>query len=242
VAEAGTAGCGCACNCAPSAEADSTRAGENVPAGADMGLSSGDPLAVADLQPGETVLDLGSGGGVDCFLAANQVGVSGRVIGVDMTPEMVRKATEIAAEGGYTNVEFRLGEIENLPVADACVDVILSNCVVNLSPDKPGTYREAYRVLKPGGRLAISDVVATAELPPEVRDDLALHAACIAGAASIGELREMLHDAGFDNVRIRPKDKSRDIILEWTPGRSLGDYITAATIEAVKPVTGPTAR
>jgi SAM-dependent methyltransferase len=242
VAEAGTAGCGCACDCAPSVEGDSTRERENVPVGADMGLSSGDPLAVADLQPGETVLDLGSGAGVDCFFAANQVGDTGHVIGVDMTPEMVAKASEIAVEGGYTNVEFRLGEIENLPVADKSVDVILSNCVVNLSPDKPGTYREAYRVLKPGGRLAISDVVTTAELPNEVRGDLALHAACIAGAASIAELREILHDTGFESVRIQPQDKIRDFILEWSPGRPLEDYLVATTIEAVRPATRSTTR
>ena len=180
-------------------------------------------------------MDLGSGGGFDCFLAARQVGETGHVIGVDMTPDMVSEARENAANGGFPNVEFRLGEIEHLPLADRSVDAILSNCVVNLSPDKPSVYRDAYRVLKPGGRLAISDVVATAELPDTVRTDLALHAGCIAGAASVEELEQALIEIGFEEVRVQPKEESREVIREWAQGQSFADYIVSATIEAVKP-------
>jgi SAM-dependent methyltransferase len=206
-----------------------------VPEGANMGLGCGNPQAIAALQAGETVLDLGSGGGFDCFLAARQVGASGHVIGVDMTPDMVSKARANAAKGGDANVEFRLGEIENLPVADASVDVIISNCVINLSPDKPRVFREALRVLKPGGRLAISDVVATAELPPAVRQDLALYTGCMAGAALVSDLEAMLRASGFTNIRIVPKDESKAFIREWAPGTAITDYVVSASIEAVKP-------
>jgi ubiquinone/menaquinone biosynthesis C-methylase UbiE len=208
-----------------------------VPMGADLGLGCGNPQAIAALQPGETVLDLGSGAGFDCFLAVRQVGPTGQVIGVDMTAEMVAKARENAGAAGYANVEFRLGEIERLPVADASVDVIISNCVINLSPDKPQVFREAFRVLRPGGRLAISDIVTTAPLPEEVRNDLALYAGCIAGAATIAELEAMLGESGFDNIRIQPKDESRQLIREWAPGQKIEDYIVSAAIEAVKPAS-----
>jgi SAM-dependent methyltransferase len=232
IAKAGTAGCGCAC----SPEAGYTEAERSsLPEGADMALGSGNPLAFAALRPGETVLDLGSGGGVDCFLAAQRVGRDGHVIGVDMTPEMVSKARRNAETAGAANVEFRLGEIEHLPVADASVDVVLSNCVINLSPDKAAVYRDAYRVLKPGGRLAISDVVATAELPEEARHDLARHVACVSGAAGIAELQRILGEAGFEQVRVRPQDETREVLSEWAPGGRIEDYVLAATIEAVKP-------
>lgn len=207
-----------------------------VPAGADLGLGCGNPQAIAALLPGETVLDLGSGGGFDCFLAAQQVGVTGHVIGVDMTAEMVARARENAREADYANVEFRLGEIEHLPVADASVNVIISNCVINLSPNKPRVFRDAFRVLKPGGRLAISDIVTMAPLPEEVRNDLALYAGCIAGAATVNDLEALLREAGFDQIRIQPKDESRRLIREWAPGRKIEDYITSATIEAKKPL------
>jgi arsenite methyltransferase len=206
-----------------------------VPRGADMGLGCGNPQAIAALAPGEAVLDLGSGGGIDCFLAARQVGESGHVIGVDMTPAMVSKARSGADAGRFTNVEFRLGEIENLPVADATIDVIISNCVINLSPDKGRVFAEAYRVLRPGGRLAISDVVAFADLPEEVRADMALLTGCMAGASPVGEVERMLADTGFSAVRVTPKDESASFIREWAPGTNITDYVVSASIEAVKP-------
>src|SRR5512139_538830 len=202
-----------------------------VPAGANMGLGCGNPQAIAALKPGETVLDLGSGGGFDCFLAARQVGAAGRVIGVDMTPAMLSKARANAEQGGYANVEFRLGEIEHLPVADRSVDVILSNCVINLSPDKPRVFAECFRVLKPGGRLAISDVVAFAEIPAHIQEDMALLTGCMAGATPIADLEEMLKEAGFQHVRIRPREESKAFIRDWAPGLPVTDYVVAATIE-----------
>lgn len=206
-----------------------------VPSGADMGLGCGNPKAIAALKPGEVVVDLGAGGGFDCFLAAHEVGPEGRVIGVDMTPDMLSKARNNAIKGKFSNVEFRLGEIEYLPVADATVNVIISNCVINLSPDKPQVFREAFRVLKPGGRLAISDVVATMELPEEMRSDEALIAGCMGNASLIGDLEQMITEAGFEQVRIAPKDESREFIRDWAPGRGVEDYVVSATIEAVKP-------
>jgi arsenite methyltransferase len=206
-----------------------------VPEGADMGLGCGNPRAIASLRPGEVVVDLGSGGGFDCFLAAQEVGDEGRIIGIDMTPDMVSKARSNAARARYDNVQFRLGEIEHLPVADGTADVIISNCVINLSPDKAQVFREAYRVLKPGGRLAISDVVATAELPPAMKADPKLHSGCMAGASLIDDLNAMIRAAGFRDVRIAPKDESRELIRDWAPGRGVEDYVVSATIEAVKP-------
>jgi ubiquinone/menaquinone biosynthesis C-methylase UbiE len=210
---------------------------ESAPEAASLRLGSGNPVARASLKPGETVVDLGSGGGFDCFLAAQQVGETGKVIGVDMTPDMVSTARQNAEKVGIPNVEFRLGEIETLPVADHTADVILSNCVINLSPDKLSVYRDAYRVLKPGGRLALSDVVATAELPGEVRKDLKLVAACVGGAATIPEVEALLQEAGFHQIEINPKDNGREILREWDPDQStnVGDYVASAYIEAVKP-------
>ncbi len=209
----------------------------SAPEGANMGLGCGNPQAVAALSPGETVLDLGSGAGFDCFLASRQVGSTGRVIGVDMTPDMISKARENARKGSYSNVEFRLGEIEHLPVADGSVDVIMSNCVINLSTDKPSVFREAYRVLKFGGRLAVSDVVATAKLPKDIMNDLALYSACVAGAVFVTDLESMLVDIGFVDVQIAPKVESREFIREWAPGRNIEEYIQSASIEARKPAT-----
>ena len=209
-----------------------------VPEGADMGLGCGNPQAIAALRPGETVVDLGSGGGFDCFLAARQVGAMGRVIGVDMTPEMIAKARENARQGGYTNVEFRLGEIEHLPVADATVDAILSNCVINLSPDKPAVYGDAFRVLKPGGRLAISDVVRLKDFPECMTHDSDLLCACVAGAASVEELEAVLARAGFRDIRVTVNPASRELIRDWAPGTGIEDYIAAASVQAVRPLEG----
>jgi SAM-dependent methyltransferase len=209
---------------------------KNVPEGSNLGLGCDNPLAIAFLRPGQTVLDLGSGAGFDCFLAAKAVGPSGKIIGVDMTPEMIAKARRNAANGGYENVEFRIGEIEHLPLANASVDVIISNCVINLSPDKRSVIQEAFRVLKPGGRLAISDIVATQELPEEVRNNLALYSGCMAGATPIHELRKHLSSAGFRDVRIEEKPGSREFIRDWAPERSIENYVTSATIEATKPL------
>lgn len=208
---------------------------ESVPEGADMGLGCGNPRAIASLRAGEVVVDLGSGGGFDCFLAAPEVGASGHVIGIDMTPTMISKSRANATKGGYATVEFRLGEIENLPVADNTADVIISNCVVNLSPDKSRVFEEAFRVLKSSGRLAISDIVATAVMPEEMRNDKELFSGCMAGAMEIEELTKIIVAAGFTNVRIQPKDESRDFIRDWAPGRNVQDYVVSATIEAIKP-------
>jgi SAM-dependent methyltransferase len=207
----------------------------DVAPGADLGLGCGNPTASASLAAGETVRDLGSGGGFDCFLAAREVGAEGRVIGVDMTPEMIEKARTNVTKNEATNVEFRLGEIEHLPVADGSVDVIISNCVVNLSPDKPQVFNDAYRVLRPDGRLAISDVVLTAALPADVRRDPESLSACVAGASRISELKSMLHNAGFVEISITPKEESEEFIREWDDERDLSEYIVSASIEARKP-------
>lgn len=241
VAQKGASGCAPSTSCCSGSEVVSLRLGysqqevASVPDGSNLGLGCGNPQAIAALRPGETVLDLGSGGGFDCFLAACQVGESGRVIGVDMTPEMIAKARANARKGGYPQVEFRLGEIENLPVADRSVDIILSNCVINLSPNKPRVFQEAFRVLKAGGRLAISDVVASIPLPEEFRNDPALLAGCVGGAATVQELEAMLQASGFEQIQIRPKDESREFIREWAPGQRIEDYVVSATIEAVRP-------
>lgn len=244
IARSDSCGCGPSC-CTPSDEnvaallaqgiGYSAEDTAGVPDGANLGLGCGNPQAIAALKPGETVLDLGSGAGFDAFLAARAVGPSGRVIGVDMTPEMLSKARANAVKGGYANVEFRLGEIEHLPVADASVEVIISNCVLNQSPDKAQVLRDAWRVLKPGGRLAISDIVLSAELPAEMRAEVALYTGCVAGAVDAEALSTMLQAAGFAKIRIAPKDASREYIEQWAPGRGIENYIASASIEASKP-------
>jgi SAM-dependent methyltransferase len=206
-----------------------------VPEGANLGLGCGNPQAIAAMKPGEIVIDLGAGAGFDCFLAAKQVGPAGRVMGIDMTHEMLKKARENAAKIGATNVEFRLGEIEHLPVADNTADVILSNCVINLVPDKAQVFREAFRVLKPGGRLAISDVVNTTPLSPELAGDRALICGCVVGAAPVHQIETWLKDAGFAAIRVTIKPESRELIATWAPGRGVENYVASAIIEARKP-------
>ncbi len=206
-----------------------------VPEGANLGLGCGNPPAIAAMKVGEVVVDLGSGAGFDCLLSARQVGATGRVIGVDMTHEMLKKARENAAKVGASNVEFRLGELEHLPIADNTADVILSNCVINLVPDKAQVFREAFRVLKPGGRLAISDVVNTAPLSPDLAADRALICGCVVGAAPAHQIEEWLADTGFTGIRVTVKPESRDMIASWAPGRGVENYVASAIIEASKP-------
>ena len=174
----------------------------SVPEGANLGLGCGNPVALASLKKGETVLDLGAGAGFDCFLAVNRVGKSGKVIGIDMTPEMISGARANAGKGGYENVEFRLGEIENIPAADSSVDVIISNCVINLSPDKKRVFREAWRVLRPGGRLMVSDIVLLKELPDFIKQSVAAYTGCISGALPKNDYLSAIKEAGFQEVRV----------------------------------------
>jgi SAM-dependent methyltransferase len=188
-----------------------------------LSMGCGDPITLASLQPGQTVLDLGSGGGIDCFLAAKKVGETGHVIGVDMTAEMLEKARANQAKLGFTNVEFRLGEIEHLPVADKTVDVIISNCVVNLSPDKSQVFREAFRVLKSGGKLALSDIVSDGPLPQAIKDSLSAWAGCVAGALDVKDYLAMLEVAGFTNIELIPV---------YFDQETMGEYVKHAETES----------
>lgn len=246
-AQVAQGGCGCGPGCCSTGSTGATATPSiqlgysatdlaALPEGADMGLGCGSPLAFAALQQGEVVLDLGSGGGIDCLLAARQVGTTGRVIGVDMTPEMIRKARDNAARVSAANVELRLGEIERLPVADRSVDVVVSNCVVNLSPDKPAVLRDVFRVLRAGGRVAIADVVIESALPSGALAGLTV-AGCIAGAATVSEMTSMLSDAGFIDVRVDVQEQSRSFIKDWAPGTGVEGYVASAHITARKPVT-----
>jgi arsenite methyltransferase len=198
----------CGCSTAPTSEELSSRIGysteemNSVPEGANLGLGCGNPTALASLKEGETVLDLGSGAGFDSFLAANKVGKNGKVIGVDMTPEMLDKARENARKGKYGNVEFRLGEIENLPAPDGSVDVVISNCVINLSPNKKKVFEEAFRVLKPNGRLMVSDIVLLKELPEVIRKNVQAYIGCVAGAEMKNKYLKIIEDAGFQKVNV----------------------------------------
>jgi SAM-dependent methyltransferase len=198
----------CGCNSAVSAKDIGKNIGysdeemEAVPDGANLGLGCGNPVALASLKEGETVLDLGSGAGFDCFLAARQVGESGRVIGVDMTPEMIEKARANARKSEYTNVEFRLGEIENLPAADSSIDAIISNCVINLAPDKSKVFGEAYRVLKPGGRIMVSDIVLNKALPEAIKNSIEAYVGCISGASLESDYLAYIKAAGFKDIKI----------------------------------------
>jgi len=206
-----------------------------LPEGVDLGLGCGNPLAIATLRPGETVLDLGSGAGFDCFMAAEKVGPQGHVIGVDMTPEMLTKSR--ASVGDRPNIEFRLGEIEHLPVANDSVDVVISNCVVNLSPQKEKVFAEVARVLRPGGRLAIADKVRKRSLEGTRWEGETYACQCISGSASVEELDRMLRQAGFVDVRIVLSSESREFIKDWDAGTGVEDYICSALIEAKMPET-----
>lgn len=227
-----------------------------LPEGANMGLSCGNPTAIAALKAGEVVLDLGSGGGFDVFIAGPKVGPAGRVIGVDMTPDMVSKArqgiTAYHKHTGLDNVEFRLGEIEHLPLADASVDVVISNCVLNLSPDKPQVWREIGRVLRPGGRIAISDLALLKPLPQEIKDMIESLIGCIAGAVLVDDTRAMAEAAGLAEIQLKPKSGYVDSMMNWNdplfrkvveqlpPGAKAGDYVTSLEV-AAKKAEGPAA-
>jgi arsenite methyltransferase len=245
--------CGCSSNVATEA---SKRIGysdqeiESVPDGANLGLGCGNPTALASLKQGEVVLDLGSGAGFDCFLAANIVGKSGKVIGVDMTPEMIEKARENARKGGYKNVEFRLGEIETLPVPDNHVDIIISNCVINLSPEKDRVFQEAFRVLKPGGRLMVSDIVLLNELPDSIKKSVAAYIGCVAGASKKDDYLKNIRAAGFKDVAIIDETSfssnftvtdpiiqtlSNDFGISKADLKTLGTSIKSIKVNAVKP-------
>ena len=222
----------------------------SLPEGANMGLSCGNPVAIAALKEGQTVLDLGSGGGFDVFQAGQIVKAAGRVIGVDMTPEMLAKARKnidfYQQSTGLDNVEFRLGEIEHLPVADGCVDVVLSNCVINLSPDKPQVWREVFRVLKPGGKISVSDLALLKPLPEDIREMAAALVGCVAGAALVEDTRAMLEAAGFSSVVLTAKPDYVRSMQSWNDplyrqiaealpkGEALADYIVSLSIEATK--------
>jgi arsenite methyltransferase len=261
IARKGGSCCGQSSSCCggPSAESVAAIVGYSeddlagLPDGANMGLSCGNPTAIASLQPGETVLDLGSGGGFDVFIAARKVGPSGRVIGVDMTPEMIAKARKNAASftksTGLDNVEFRLGEIEHLPVPDSSVDVVISNCVINLSPDKPQVWREIARVLKPGGRVAISDLALLKPLPQNVRKSAEALVGCVAGAALVKDTEKMVRSAGLANVMLTRKSDYIASLEQWNNPQYAGvfkslprgtkpsDFVTSLYIEARKPNT-----
>lgn len=251
VAKNASKGCGCGSGCCSGSENTleynpnyieeiSNKIGytksdlEDIPKDSNMGLGCGNPIAIAGLKEGEVVLDLGSGGGFDCFLARRRVGDRGYVIGVDMTPEMIQLSRKNAEKSKYSNVEFRLGEIEHLPIRDRSIDVIISNCVINLSLDKEQVFKEAYRVLKSGGRLSISDVVATAELPENIKQDLSMLSGCLAGAEYIDNLRAILEKLGFKDIQLIPKDNSKEIIKSWAPNTNIEDYVASFIIEAKK--------
>jgi len=210
-----------------------------LPEGANLGLGCGNPTALASLKEGEIVVDLGSGAGIDCFLAANKVGDRGKVIGVDMTPEMLERARANAEKGGHSNVEFRLGEIQNLPIADNTADVIISNCVINLSPDKTRVFNEAFRILKPGGRLIVSDVVLNQDLPEAIKKSAEAYTACISGAAKKDEYLKTIKDANFQEITII---EETPIPSEWTDTLAtlmeqitLTDAASSIKVKAIKP-------
>lgn len=236
-------GCGCDCSCGNDAKNFAKAIGYSddelkaIPNEANLALSCGNPTAIAGLNPGETVLDLGSGAGFDCFLAASKVGPQGKVIGVDMTPEMIQKAKDNAKKNHISNVEFRLGEIEKLPIENDFIDVVISNCVINLSADKPQVFREIFRVLKPGGRIAISDITLLKPLPKNIRESIDAYVGCVSGAILMDDYQQMIEDAGFNHVALKPdtKDPMGKAMLEGLgSGEFLAEYVVSAIIEGLK--------
>jgi len=246
VATGGTSCCGSSCGCGTPVDGDTLLAAIGydaaqagaIPEESNLGLGCGNPLAFAEVKAGDTVLDLGSGAGIDCFLAAQAAGPTGRAIGVDMTPEMITRARDTAIRHGYGNVEFRLGEIEHLPVADHSVDVIISNCVVNLSPEKPQVFREALRVLKPGGRLLVSDLVLNRPLDPELQRSIALYVGCVAGAAQKEDYLALMSDAGFTDVTVVAEDGytvGAEQLPADDPERRAFESVVSVKVRALKP-------
>jgi arsenite methyltransferase len=238
--------CGPSCGCGAPVDADALleRLGYSAadarasPADSNLGLGCGNPLAYAAVKPGETVLDLGSGAGIDCFLAARETGPSGTVIGVDMTPAMITKSRDNARKHGYANVEFRLGEIEHLPVADASVDVVISNCVVNLSPQKLQVFRDALRVLRPGGRIVLSDLVLTRALDPDLQRSIELYCGCVAGASQKRDYLHLLREAGFVDVTVAGEgsyDVGADALPADSPERRAFEAVVSVKVRATKP-------
>jgi arsenite methyltransferase len=261
IAKQGRVGCGPATSCCGSTDVDQAMSRtvgyssvdlRGVPTGADLGLGCGNPIALASVREGETVLDLGSGAGLDVFLAAGKVGKTGKAIGVDMTPAMIERARDNAARGHYENVEFRLGEIEDLPVDDETIDIAISNCVINLSPDKPGVFREAFRVLRPGGRLMISDIVLLEELPDPVKRSVEAYVGCVAGAMRKEEYIGAIRAAGFQDIQILQEssfpleylanDPTARAIIEDSnlppeKRREIAGSVVSLSVSAIKPIT-----
>jgi ubiquinone/menaquinone biosynthesis C-methylase UbiE len=261
IAKQGQVGCGPTTSCCGSTDVDqgmsrtvgySSADLRGVPTGADLGLGCGNPIALASVREGETVLDLGSGAGLDVFLAAGKVGKTGKAIGVDMTPAMIERARDNAARGHYENVEFRLGEIEDLPVDDETIDIVISNCVINLSPDKPGVFREAFRVLRPGGRLMISDIVLLKELPDPVKRSVEAYVGCVAGAMRKEEYIGAIRAAGFQDIQILQEssfpleylanDPTARAIIEDSnlppeKRREIAGSVVSLSVSAIKPIT-----
>lgn len=247
IAEGRASGCGCGCGCSTSEGLEQTLSqlgysaeqASAIPEGANLGLGCGNPIAHAQLRAGETVLDLGSGAGLDCFLAAREVGPTGRVIGVDMTASMIERARALATQHAFSQVEFRLGEIEHLPLESGTVDCIVSNCVVNLSPDKPQVFRDALRVLKPGGRLVVSDLVLTRALTPQQQQNVALYVGCVSGASQKDDYLRQIAEAGFTGIEVLEETRyavGQEALAEGSEERDAFSAVVSVKVRAVRPV------